>query len=75
MDLSLLRGTSGTVTRSVGSASLMMGGVVGGANVPLSEQPDYISVDVNGLSDITNQSHLTKVERESESVWCVYMCV
>ena len=46
---------------SIGSTGLVMGGVGGGAHVPLSEQQDYISVDVNGLSDITNQSHLTKV--------------
>ena len=39
----------------------MMGGVL-----PLSEQPECISVDVNGLSDITNQSHLTKVKGERE---------
>ena len=45
----------------------MMGGVVGGVTLPLPEQPECISVDVNGLSDITNQSHLTKVrERERE---------
>ena len=47
----------------------MMGGVMGGVTLPLPEQPECISVDVNGLSDITNQSHLTKVregEREIE---------
>ena len=51
---------------SLGSGSLMMGGVGGGPHVPLSEQQDYISVDVNGLSDITNQSHLTKVRNTGE---------
>ena len=55
----------------------MMGGVVGGVTLPLSEQQDYISVDVNGLGDVTNQSHLTKVrrKREREPVWSVCVCV
>ena len=50
----------------------MMGGVLGGLTLP-SEQPECISVDVNGLSDITNQSHLTKVEREREREICMFI--
>ena len=54
----------------------MMGGVVGGVTLPLSEQQDYISVDVNGLGDVTNQSHLTKVrEKGIEGLYGVCVCV
>ena len=51
LDLSIIRGatTSSSLATSVGGVAL------------LGEQMDHVSVDVGGVSEVPNQSHLTKV--------------
>lgn len=52
LDLSILRGAR---------TSTIDTGMGGGALLHVGEQPDHVSVDVGGVSDVPNQSHLTKV--------------